>query len=166
MLLHNGQQVGAPVGRAVGLGNLNADGSPDAFVATFGGIGYPDEVWLNDGTGQFGDSGQQLGNEAGTGVLLGDLDGDSDLDAFVLNSGPRRPSRVSLYLVIPPDLMRCSILSQPWVSPPLKGWAEPTPSGRAGGFVMISFRGSSKRASQSSWVRGTVNGPSSDVLLA
>ena len=39
------------------------------------------------GSGQFADSGQRLGNRDSYGVALGDLDGDSDLDAFVANSG-------------------------------------------------------------------------------
>ena len=35
------------------------------------------------GTGQFADSGQNLGNHNSNGVSLGDVDGDGDLDAFV-----------------------------------------------------------------------------------
>lgn len=54
---------------------------------TYGG---PDEVWLNDGSGEFQDSGQRLsiGRDNGaTGIALGDIDGDNDIDAVVANQG-------------------------------------------------------------------------------
>ena len=50
-------------------------------------------VWLNDGKGNFSDSGQRLGHEESNAVALGDLDGDGDLDAFV---GNRRADQVWL----------------------------------------------------------------------
>ncbi len=82
---------------AVSLGDLDGDGDLDAFVANVNG--QPDAMWLNDGHGQFTDSGQRLdsrdgcdtrcpcGEPLGLGrdVALGDLDGDGDLDAFVTN---------------------------------------------------------------------------------
>src|SRR5918992_1389654 len=39
-------------------------------------------VWLNDGTGQFLDSGQALGNAVSLGVALGDLDEGGTPAAF------------------------------------------------------------------------------------
>lgn len=81
----NGQKIGASLGRSVALGDLNADAALDAVVAMFGLPGYPDDVWLNDGSGQFRNSGQALGNDASVDLMLGDLDGDNDLDAFVLH---------------------------------------------------------------------------------
>jgi WD40 repeat protein len=43
-------------------------------------------VWFNDGRGVLSDSGQRLPSALGHAVVLGDLDGDSDLDAFMANA--------------------------------------------------------------------------------
>jgi hypothetical protein len=90
----SGQRLGTQGGKAVALGDLDGDGDLDAFVAhgPTGDSGGLDAVWLNDGRGQFVDSGQQLSDPASDGdnslaVDLGDLDGDSDLDAYVGNEG-------------------------------------------------------------------------------
>ena len=45
-------------------------------------IGSP---FLNDGSGNFTDSGQSLGNHRSLGAALGDVDGVGDLDAFIAN---------------------------------------------------------------------------------
>jgi hypothetical protein len=82
--------LGSSRSTAVALGDLNGDGALDAFVANTGfynEMGQANEVWLNDGGGQFTDSGQRLGNAHSWAVELGDLDGDGDLDAFVANGG-------------------------------------------------------------------------------
>jgi len=71
----------------VALGDLDGDGDLDAFVTNWWGdnIGSPNRVWLNDGAGDFIDSGQTLGNAVSMCVALGDLNGDGHLDAFVGN---------------------------------------------------------------------------------
>jgi hypothetical protein len=46
-------------------------------------IVLPDEIWFNDGPGNFRDSGQRLANNVTRAVFLSDLDGDGDLDLFV-----------------------------------------------------------------------------------
>ena len=56
---------------------------PDAFIANHGS----NEIWLNNGSGVFADSGQALGSADSEGVALDDLDGDGDVDAFVANTG-------------------------------------------------------------------------------
>jgi hypothetical protein len=71
------------------LGDLNGDGALDVFFAkarTHTKGDTPNEVWFNDGMGNFADSGQRLGNAESYSVALGDLNGDSFLDAVVGNS--------------------------------------------------------------------------------
>jgi len=68
----------------ISLGDLDGDGDLDAFVANYQSA--PNQVYLNDGTGIFSDTGQMLGNFPSLDLGLGDLDGDGDLDAFVANS--------------------------------------------------------------------------------
>ncbi|MBN2475534.1 MAG: VCBS repeat-containing protein [Pirellulales bacterium] len=84
-----GQSLGDEHSSDVELGDVDADGDLDAFIAV---SDDPNVVWLNDGRGGFSDSGQQLGGQATYFCLaLGDLDGDGDLDAFLediwLNDG-------------------------------------------------------------------------------
>jgi hypothetical protein len=69
----------------VGLADLDDDGDLDAFIAYYNYLGgEPAEVWFNDGTGHFTDSGQRLGHRNG-GVVLANLDNDGDIDAFICN---------------------------------------------------------------------------------
>ncbi|MBU0492365.1 MAG: VCBS repeat-containing protein [Chloroflexi bacterium] len=77
----------------IGLGDLDGDGDLDAVFAN--SQLNPCQVWLNDGTGQFVDTGQKLTLQ-GHGVSLGDLDGDGDLDALITCHEEERPSRVYL----------------------------------------------------------------------
>jgi hypothetical protein len=74
--------------RAAALGDLDGDGDLDLFAAVIaprqGRNRDPaDRVLVNDGSGNFTDSGQRLGETDSTAVSLGDLDGDGDLDALV-----------------------------------------------------------------------------------
>ena len=85
----SGQRLGNVFTWDVALGDLDGDGDLDAFVANSDvAARLPDEVWLNDGDGYFTDSGQDLGSTLSRAVALGDLDGDGDLDAFVVNGVP------------------------------------------------------------------------------
>jgi hypothetical protein len=70
------------------LGDLDGDGDLDAFVASAEDtLNAQDcKVWFNDGSANFTDSGQNLGFEDSVRVALGDLDGDGDLDAFIVNN--------------------------------------------------------------------------------
>lgn len=78
------------------LGDLDGDGDLDVVLggccgATIGSSRQKDVlnsfnmIWLNDGGGQFDDTGQRLGIFGTGSVALGDLDGDGDLDIFDAN---------------------------------------------------------------------------------
>ncbi len=87
--IDSGQRLGNWATGAVALGDLDGDGDLDAFEANRGGFSEyeksdsRDMVWLNDGFGNFRDSGQRLSLSDGYSVALGDIDGDGDLDAFI-----------------------------------------------------------------------------------
>lgn len=80
-------QVIAAEGSSLGqvaLGDVDGDEDLDLFVARV--ANQPNQIWLNNGAGQFADSGQSLGKGHSTDVALGDVDNDGDLDAFVVDS--------------------------------------------------------------------------------
>ncbi len=81
----SGQYLGDWWSYSVALGDLDSDGDIDAYVGNEEDTEIVDKVWLNDGSGNFTDSGQNLGTASGFAVALGDVNGDGDLDAFVSN---------------------------------------------------------------------------------
>ncbi len=84
LFIDSGQRLGSGVTWQVALGDVDLDGDLDAVAANedIGGV-----VWLNDGAGQFTDSGQRLSR--GEVVCIADLDNDGALDVLVgRRSGP------------------------------------------------------------------------------
>ena len=75
-----------PETRAIALADLDGDGDLDAFLANGRSeVPEPNTVLLNDGKGNFRDSGQSLGNFESWAVALADFDNDGDVDALVSN---------------------------------------------------------------------------------
>ncbi len=67
---------------AVTLADFDADNDLDAVVVRGGGSGFVGKYFINDGTGQFMDSGQDLSYGC-EGVDAGDIDADGDLDIAI-----------------------------------------------------------------------------------
>lgn len=61
------------------------DGDDDLDIVFGNAAEQANEVWLNDDTGVFYDSGQRLGLNSTFEISLGDLDGDGDIDMFAAN---------------------------------------------------------------------------------
>lgn len=81
------QKLGTFSGTMVALGDVDADGDLDAMVSNNGEEdGNSTVLYINDGKGKFADSRQRLGPSNAYAAVLGDLDGDGDLDAFIANS--------------------------------------------------------------------------------
>jgi len=68
---------------AVALGDVDSDGDLDLAVANRDAIFRSTLIYLNDGDGNFSDSGQKLETNNMHAVAFGDLDSDSDLDLVI-----------------------------------------------------------------------------------
>jgi hypothetical protein len=99
-----GPALGANGAEKVALADLDGDGSLDIFLACIG----PDEVWLNDGRGHFGDSGLRLGTDWSWEVAVGDINDDGLPDLFVVNLGVDRAA--------PPEKMMQSRVAEVWLN--------------------------------------------------
>jgi hypothetical protein len=74
----------------VGLGDVDGDHDRDVIFASFD---EQNELYLNDGSGVFEDvtsTHLPVDNDGNLGVVLGDVDGDGDLDAVFASSGEDR----------------------------------------------------------------------------
>jgi len=81
----NGQSLGLRKSYSVTLADFDGDNDLDAFVGNRADSDSWNTVWLNDGTGQFIDSGQLLGNFETHSVESGDVDNDGDIDVIAAN---------------------------------------------------------------------------------
>ena len=96
VLLNNGQGLfkevssfGVDASRSLALGDLDGDGDLDLFVGSWGQAGArnpADQVWFNDGHAHFSLGSSPLAGSVE--IVLGDLDGDGDLDAVAGNHDP------------------------------------------------------------------------------
>jgi len=87
---NNGQELGNYQAYKVALGDVDSDGDLDALVANWhrapnSSHPQPNQLWINDGNGNFAVSSQEFGTSIVSDVALGDLDRDGDLDAFIAN---------------------------------------------------------------------------------
>ena len=87
----SGQVLGNQRCGAIDLADVDDDGDLDAFVGTFASLDTSNRIWLNDGAGNFTDSGQALGEGLSVDVALGDLNGDGAPDALVSTSLTSNP---------------------------------------------------------------------------
>ena len=80
----NGQNnLSASSAEDVILADFDSDNDLDAVVVRGGGSGFVGKYYINDGTGQFMDSGQELSQGNAEGVSAGDIDADGDLDIAI-----------------------------------------------------------------------------------
>jgi VCBS repeat-containing protein len=77
--------IAGTIGWGIAVGDLNGDGAIDAVVSGSASGGGTNKVLLNNGSGSFTVSTFGASINANSDVALGDLDGDGDLDAFVVN---------------------------------------------------------------------------------
>lgn len=85
MFSDSGQSLGNGKTHGVHLFDADDDGDLDVFVTNGGSSSQPNRVWLNDGDGNFVDSGLVLGSSDSDSSGMADLNGDLLEDVYVSN---------------------------------------------------------------------------------
>jgi hypothetical protein len=99
-----GRLLGTSDVEKVVVADFNGDGNLDVFLACIG----PDQVWLNNGRGEFTDAGLRLGTEWSWEVAVGDINRDGLPDLFVVNFG--------VDWTAPPESMLRTRLAEVWLN--------------------------------------------------
>ena len=96
VFVDSGQELGGGNSVPSALGDLDGDGDLDAFVVNYdidNGDHGQSVVWINSGDGTFLEANRKLlplpsgfSSQKSREAVLGDLDGDGDLDAVVINT--------------------------------------------------------------------------------
>ena len=81
--IDSGQALGKGQTRRIFLGDVDGDGDVDALLDRLESGANYGEIWLNNGSASFTNSGQRLAGDARCSLALGDVDGDSHLDVLI-----------------------------------------------------------------------------------
>ncbi|HRQ37665.1 MAG TPA: VCBS repeat-containing protein [Chloroflexota bacterium] len=101
------QSLGNTSSYDVALGDVNMDGTLDAFVAACGdplaNLDNTNILWLNDGAAHFSDSGLDFGTLCSVAVSIGDLNHDGKIDIVVANAGISHGVEVWINMTVSPS---------------------------------------------------------------
>lgn len=83
----SGQRPGSDFSTTVALGDFDGDHAVDAFVGNSFDTTSPDRIYMNDGSGVFTAKFQTLGSNGTPASVVGDFEGDGDLDIYTGEDG-------------------------------------------------------------------------------